>query len=43
MIKKKNIAINERRIIVYSGSTLKVLLHEDVQVFNDCLFFLFKG
>ena len=43
IIKKKKIAMilfmNERRIVVYSGSTLKVLLHEDVQVFNDCLFF----
>ena len=31
--------MNERRIIVYSGITLKVFLREDVQVFNDCLFF----
>ena len=37
--------MNERRIVVYSGSTLKVLLREDVQaVFIMIIYsFLFKG
>ena len=44
IIKKIKIAMNERRIIVYTGSTLKVLLHEDVQVFIMIVYsFLFKG
>ena len=48
IIKKKKIAMilfmNKRRIVVYSGSTLKVLLHEDVQVFIMIVYsFLFKG
>ena len=35
------IAMNERRIIVYSGSTLKVLLHEDVHSSFQWLSILF--